>query len=81
MKRPGPDMGCRAIEEEEEEYDDSEEEDLMLRLGVASDRIHFRLKRQCAFAMLYDRCCTKFNSAVTGFFTLQYQKCVFLYPK
>jgi len=66
-------MGCRTIEEEEEEYefdDDDDDDDLALRLGVARDRIHFRLKRQCAVAILYDRFCTKLNSAVTGFFTL-----------
>jgi hypothetical protein len=43
-------MGCSAIEEEEEVYDD-DDYDLTLSLGVASDRIHVRLKRQCAVAM------------------------------
>ena len=46
-------MGCRAIEEEEEEYDDDDDvDDLTLSLGVTSDRIHIRLKRQCAVAIL-----------------------------
>ena len=55
LMRPGPDMGCRAIEEEEEyddDDDDDDDDDLTLSLGVASDRIHVRLKRQCAVAIL-----------------------------